>query len=400
MSLDTLGVDFEIKAVDFGQRIISGWAAYHNNLDRVGDVIAPAASKKAVARLTSPSSVGVFIGHDMGRLPVGVPIKIEAQADGLYTETRIFDGPTGDDLLGAARGLKSAGQSLGLSIGYRPLDASYDRVEGRTVRTLLDYSLHEYSFASAVAIANPKALVTGVKTSEGAGMDYTVKEMDGRWHVMRGDKSLADFASEDEARAKCDALNDGGKGKTVHPNQLPDSAFLFVAPGGVLDDEGKTVPRSNRHFRYRDDSGAIDAEALRAALPQIAEAKSVGLDADELARLATRARRLVEQFDRGEKVADEPAEWKAGASVDLLGAAYRLIDLAERVVAEHKALAVIGEDSRSGWRLRPDALAELKSAHGALGRIVEHAALVAEGKDEEALAAWWQAQFDLLEVAS
>lgn len=396
--MDTLGAHFEIKSVDFGQRIISGWAAYHGNVDRVSDIIDPDASVKAVRRLKSPADVGVFIGHDMGRLPVGVPVKIEAHSEGLYTETRVFEGPTGDDLLGAARGLRAAGQSLGLSIGYRVHDARPDRVNGKAIRRLLDYSLHEYSFASSVAIANPAALVTGVKT--GGGM-YRVKEMDGRWHVMKDDKSLADYASEDEARAKCDALNGGdGKGKTVHPNQLPDSAFLYVAPGGVLDDEGKTVPRSNRHFRYRDDSGAIDADALRAVLPQIAEAKTAGLEADDLARLATRARRLVEQFDRGEKVADEPAEWKAGASVDLLGAAYRLIDLAERVVAEHKALAVIGEDSRSGWRLRPDALAELKSAHGALGRIVEHAALVAEGKDEEALAAWWQAQFDLLEVAS
>lgn len=398
MSVDTLGARFQIKTVDFGQRIISGWAAYHGNVDRVADIIDPVASVKAVARLKSPADVGVFIGHDMGRLPVGVPVKIEAHPEGLYTETRVFEGPTGDDLLGAARGLRDAGQSLGLSIGYRVHDAKPDRVNGKAIRRLLDYSLHEYSFASSVAIANPAALVTGVKT--GGSMRYSVeKTTDGKWSVMRDGKAIGQPCdSEDEARAKCDALNADG-GKTV-PNRLPDSAFLYVQPGGVLDDEGKTVPRSYRHFPIRDADGGIDADALRAALPQIAEAKTIGLDADDAGRLAARARRMLDQIERGTPVADEPSEWKTGAAVDLLTVAYRLIDAAEAIAAEQQHRRALGEDTKSGWRMRSESADAVKSILGQLGRTVEHLDLVAAGKDEAAQADWWRAQFELLEVAS
>lgn len=397
MSTEWLRASMEVKKVDSLQRIISGYAAVIGNIDLGNDIIEPGAFTKTLAK-KSPSDIDVFIGHDMSRLPVGIPVVLRVDGKGLYSETLVKPGPVGDDLLLTAKFMADHGRPLGQSIGYRvaPGGARMDRVNGKTVRRLVEIDLHEYSFASGKAVMNPEALTTGVKT--GDGMDYTVKEMDGRWHVMKGGKSLADFASEDDARAKCDALNGGGK--TVHPNQLPDSAFLYVAPGGVLDDEGKTVPRSLRHFRYRDADGQIDADALRTALPQIAESKTVGLDADDLARIKARGRRLLDALDRGVKVADEPSEWKTGAPIDLLGAAYGLIDLAERVASEQRHRAALGEDTKSGWRMAPAAMDELKSAHAALGRLVEHAALVAEGKDEEALAAWWQAQFDLLEVVS
>src|SRR5690606_32422564 len=116
------------------------------------------------------------------RLPVGVPVKIEAHPEGLFVETRIFEGPTGDDLLGAARGLRESGGSLGMSIGYRLHDGRRDRVNGKTIRRITDYSLHEYSFAASQAIANPSALVTGVKIGDAM---YRVEKQGDRFHVMR-----------------------------------------------------------------------------------------------------------------------------------------------------------------------------------------------------------------------
>src|SRR4249920_3431479 len=35
-------------------------------------------------------------------------------------------------------------------------------------------------------------------------------------------------------------------------NDLPDSAFAHIEPGGTKDDGGKTVPRSLRHFPVHD----------------------------------------------------------------------------------------------------------------------------------------------------
>lgn len=43
-------------------------------------------------------------------------------------------------------------------------------------------------------------------------------------------------------------------------NNLPDSAFAYIEPGGTKDAEGKTVPRSKRHFPIH------DAAHVRAAL--------------------------------------------------------------------------------------------------------------------------------------
>jgi phage head maturation protease len=129
--------------------------------------------------------VAVFIGHDTSALPVGIPISIEATPQGLKTETKIFDGPAGDNLLAVAKGLRAAGQTLGLSIGYRVTDSTPERVNGKLVRKLTGIDLVEYSFAARQSIANPRALVTGVKA--GAGMSMTVEQQDdGKYHVMKG----------------------------------------------------------------------------------------------------------------------------------------------------------------------------------------------------------------------
>lgn len=49
-------------------------------------------------------------------------------------------------------------------------------------------------------------------------------------------------------------------------NDLPDSSFAYIEPGGKKDGEGKTEPRSLRHFPYKDASGKIDLPHLRNAL--------------------------------------------------------------------------------------------------------------------------------------
>ena len=73
-------------------------------------------------------------------------------------------------------------------------------------------------------------------------------------------------------------------------NNLPDSAFAYVAPGGEKDGEGKTVPRSLRFLPHHGADGKVDLPHLRnamARLPQTAlptEAKRKAL-----AHLATHA---------------------------------------------------------------------------------------------------------------
>lgn len=55
----------------------------------------------------------------------------------------------------------------------------------------------------------------------------------------------------------------------AYMNDLPDSAFLYVEAGGEKNGDGKTTPRSLRHFPYKDASGKVDLPHLRNALARI-----------------------------------------------------------------------------------------------------------------------------------
>jgi HK97 family phage prohead protease len=68
-------------------------------------------------------------------------------------------------------------------------------------------------------------------------------------------------------------------------NDLPDSAFAYIEPGGKKDDQGKTVPRSKRHFPIHDAAHVRNALARAPqspfgdkAMPKIkAAAKKMGI---------------------------------------------------------------------------------------------------------------------------
>jgi hypothetical protein len=52
---------------------------------------------------------------------------------------------------------------------------------------------------------------------------------------------------------------------TAYKNDLPDSSFLYIEPGGSKDGDGKTTPRSLRHFPVKDASGTVDSAHVTAA---------------------------------------------------------------------------------------------------------------------------------------
>jgi phage head maturation protease len=60
---------------------------------------------------------------------------------------------------------------------------------------------------------------------------------------------------------------------TAELNNLPDSAFAYIQPGGTKDAEGKTVPRSLRHFAIH------DAAHVRNALARIGQGAQYGKEA-------------------------------------------------------------------------------------------------------------------------
>jgi hypothetical protein len=63
------------------------------------------------------------------------------------------------------------------------------------------------------------------------------------------------MASTDEDEAAKAKLS------TADINDLPDSAFAYIEPGGTKDANGKTTPRSKRHFPVHDKAHADNAAA-------------------------------------------------------------------------------------------------------------------------------------------
>jgi hypothetical protein len=70
-------------------------------------------------------------------------------------------------------------------------------------------------------------------------------------------------------------------------NDLPDSAFLYVEPGGSKDADGKTAPRSLRHFPYKNADGSVDLPHLRNALARIPQSSLSQAVKDRLTARAT-----------------------------------------------------------------------------------------------------------------
>lgn len=95
---------------------------------------------------------------------------------------------------------------------------------------------------------------------------------------------------------------------TAYVNDLPDSSFLYVEAGGSKDSDGKTTPRSLRHFPYKDSSGSVDMPHLRNALSRIPQSS---LPADVKDRVAAKAEKIMAGMP-GTNAADVDAETRVG----------------------------------------------------------------------------------------
>ena len=96
----------------------------------------------------------------------------------------------------------------------------------------------------------------------------------------KSDSAEAD-AQQEELTGEAAKAKESGKTQ----NDLPDSAFAYIEPDGEKDSEGKTTPRSKRHFPIHDEAHARNALARASqspfgdkALPKIkAAAKKFGI---------------------------------------------------------------------------------------------------------------------------
>jgi len=73
---------------------------------------------------------------------------------------------------------------------------------------------------------------------------------------------------------------------------LPDSSFLYIAPGGEKDEDGKTTPRSLRKFPVKKSDGSLDLPRIRNALSRIPQSN---LSEEIKSKLSSKAKMLLDE---------------------------------------------------------------------------------------------------------
>lgn len=99
---------------------------------------------------------------------------------------------------------------------------------------------------------------------------------------------------------------------TAYVNDLPDANFLYIEPGGEKDEEGKTKPRTLRHFPFKDKNGNVDELHTRNAIGRIPQSNAAGLSQDKKESLQDRARTLLERLHKSAEF-NNPDAGGAGA---------------------------------------------------------------------------------------
>jgi len=262
---------------------------------RFMETVAPGAFKKTLRENANNIKVLYDHGHDpsVGNKPLGVPSVLREDGQGAYYEVPLFDTSYNRDLIPSIR----AG-ALGASFRFRVVREDFVNSPGRSAsnpegipeRTITEAAVAEFGPVTFPAYAGATA---GMRSMTD---DFLLDELDtdrlGALLVSRGisvPKALtpepnAPFDSRTPAIKISEpkitvryVLPDGAEieqgeravWSTSYVNDLPDSAFLYVESGGTKDSDGKTVPRTLRHFPYKDSTGAVDLPHLRNALARI-----------------------------------------------------------------------------------------------------------------------------------
>ena len=151
--------------------------------------------------------------------------------------------------------------------------------------------------------AKPKGAPKAHRGGHRGGGRHKRKE----WESMEPEvKELVDrmSAAIDERIAQKAVLSGASK------NDLPDSAFLYVEPGGKKDESGKTVPRTKRHFPVKHADGSPDPAHIRNALARIPQSD---VPAPAKARATKRAQGLLKRVNASKESTFSVVQQKDGS---------------------------------------------------------------------------------------
>lgn len=158
---------------------------------------------------------------------------------------------------------------------------------------------------------------------------------------------LLEAGKEEEALKVIEGALEFAAWDTAFINNLPDSSFAVISPGGSKDSGGKTAPRSLRHLPYKDSSGKVDLPHLRNALARLSQT-SISSD------LKATARRKLEAAARSagvgasaEKAASEifaGEGWTVGVELTDADKSIQIIKTGQFKHPEHGVITITQDD--------------------------------------------------------
>lgn len=155
----------DIKALT--DREFEGYGAVFNNLDHVGDVVAPGAFKATLAEHEAAGTLPLMLWMHKPDEVAGKWLAMKEDRRGLYVKGVLADTQLGNE----ARTLLGMHAMRGLSIGFRTRDAEWVEDEERGIhRVIKDVDLVEVSLVSMAA--NPLARVSAVKSRLSPNGEY------------------------------------------------------------------------------------------------------------------------------------------------------------------------------------------------------------------------------------
>lgn len=206
----TVPVEWKTASGSSSTGELEGYASVFGNVDQGGDVVLPGAFRKTLADWSRSSQpLPLIADHDLTTKGViGSVRQAREDGTGLWIRAGFSSVPEAQ----AVRTKMIEGHLKGMSFTYETVRHRMGQVAGKSARFLEELKLFE-------ATVTPFPMNT-----------------------------LALASAKDAMPAA--SIND-----------LPDSDFAYIEPGGKKDGEGKTVPRSLRHFPIHDEAHVRNALA-------------------------------------------------------------------------------------------------------------------------------------------
>ena len=317
----------EIRSNAAGKPVIAGYASVFNsrshNLGGFIEQVDPRAFDKTIRE----ADVRAMGNHDvnwlLGRTANGT-LRLSTDTSGLHYEVDVnTNDPDGQRALAKVE----RGDWDGSSFGFRTIKDDWKLGATPRERRLLEVELRDVGPVTFPAYPETSTSLGGAARSLASALGVEVRDVEAALEADGIDALI-------DARAVW---------TTAYMDDLPDSAFLYVEPGGSKDGEGKTTPRSLRHFPVRDANGAVDLAHVRNALARIPQS-------------------------------DVPQAAKDAATAE-----------AKRLLAQHETNSIleIFEDTRAGKVLSAASITAIKTAIDQLENLIDSAAGLPEEPEDQ-----------------